>query len=74
MPKLYRQFLLLLLVRIEAIFEVLSDDHCPFCTSMYCLTTASDTDPGEAMHREPVHLDGSQDFIQGYTLPMGGAV
>lgn len=68
MPKLYGQFLLLFPIRVEAILESLADDHCPFCPTMYCLTTSSDTDPTEAMNPERVHLDDKLDFIQGYSL------
>jgi hypothetical protein len=70
MPKLYRKFLLLCPVRIDAILEPLADDPGPFCASMYGLTPSSDTDPTEAMNRERVHMDGSRDFIQGYALRM----
>jgi len=43
LSELQRKFLSLFPVRIDAILEGFADDHWPFCCSMYCLTTSSDT-------------------------------
>jgi len=72
--KLDSEALLLFPVWIDAILEGFADDHLPFCSSMYCLTTSSDTAPTEAMKRERVHIEGNLDFIHGYSLRIVWAV